>query len=283
MSTPPLHAGPAALGIDLGEDATVDDDGWLVREIEAPAGLDGPPGILQGGLSAGVAIPIARAADRFGAPVTSLEARLHAPTPLGRPLRARVRAGEGAAHYEVETREGERLLMSAQVELAGHDPAARVYDLVGLASVPLPEPEPQELFSSCVICGAHPTHPHGQRLLPGWHAPDQVVTPWMCDEVLADDRGAVDPSMVSAVLDCPTVWASINAVRDSGHEVALLAGYHVRFFQDARVLEPLRTVARFDGLDGRKVTARGALIDEDGVVYASASALHIAAAGAPSV
>ena len=74
-------AGPEALGIELGADATVV-DGWLVREFHAPHGLDGPPGVLQGGLAAGVTASIARAADRFGAPLTSVDARLHAPTPL---------------------------------------------------------------------------------------------------------------------------------------------------------------------------------------------------------
>lgn len=280
--TTPLHAGPAALGIELGADVTVSDDGWLVRDLVAAPGLDGPPGILQGGLSAGLAIAVAQTADRFGAPVTAVDARLHAPTPLGRPLQARVRASDAAARYTVETRDGDRLLVSAEVELAGHDPAARVFDLVELASVPLPQPEPQEVFATCVICGAKPGHPHGQRLLPGWHAHDQVVTAWVCDDVLGDDRGRIGEVMVSAVLDCPTVWASIGAVRDSGNEVALLAGYHVRYFHDAPVMEPLRTVARFDGIDGRKVTARAALVDEDGVVYATSSALHIAAAGVPA-
>ncbi|MFW5933259.1 MAG: hypothetical protein ACOCT8_00855 [Actinomycetota bacterium] len=102
-----LPAGPAVLGLELSPDARVSDDGWLERELHAPAGLDGPPGILQGGLAAGVTAPIARLADRHHAPLTSIDARLHAPTPLGASLRARVRASDAAARYHVETRHGD--------------------------------------------------------------------------------------------------------------------------------------------------------------------------------
>lgn len=283
MSTTHLPAGPEGLGIVLGADATPSEDGWLVRELVVPPGLDGPPGILQGGLAAGLAIPVAQAVDPHGAPVTGVDARLHAPTPLGRRLAARVRGAEAAARYEVEVRDDDRLLVSAEVELAGRDPASQAYDLLELAQVPLPRSRPQHVYPTCVVCGPEPTHPHGQRLHPAWHAPDQVVVPWVCDDALGDERGAVDVLMVSAVLDCPTVWASMEAIDAAGYEVALLAGYHLRFFHDAPVMAPLRTVARFDGLDGRKVSARGALVDEDGVVYALSSALHVAANDAPPV
>jgi acyl-coenzyme A thioesterase PaaI-like protein len=282
MTTSTLAAGPEALGLRLGAEATVTDDGWLVREMHAAPGLDGPPGILQGGVAVGVAIDAARLADRFGAPVTSVGARLRAPTPVGRDLQLRVRPTD-AARYEVETRDGQRLLVAAEVELAGQDPTPQVFDLAELARVPLPEPEPQEWFGSCWVCGADPSHANAQRLYPGWHDDRTVVTPWVADEALGDERGVVDPLVVAAVLDCPTVWASWSHVRARGDTGALLGGYHLRFFRDAPVMAALRTVGRCDEVDGRKIHARGALLDEDGVVYAASSAFQISVAEVPTV
>jgi predicted thioesterase len=43
----------------------------------------------------------------------------------------------------------------------------------------------------------------------------------------------------------------------------------------------VRIVARLDGLDGRKVRARSAVVDEDGTVYAVASAFHVAVTALP--
>lgn len=267
-------AGPAALGLDLGVDATVDADGWLVRALTAAPGLDGPPGILQGGLSAGVGGAIARLADRFGAPLTGLRTRLHAPTPLGVAVEARVRADEGAARYLVETRHDGQLLTSGEVELAGHDPAPLGLDLLELASMPLPPPQPQEEYPTCVVCGPRPQHPQGLRMHPRPAGAGVIVAPWVPAEELGTD-GIVDPVVVSAVLDCPTVWAAIEPIRAQGAVGALLAGFEVHHYHDVPVGELLRVVARYDAIDGRKVRARSAVVDEQGTCYALASVLHI--------
>lgn len=280
MSSSTLPVGPEVLGIELGADATVS-DGWLVRELHAPAGLDGPPGILQGGFAAGIPIAIARAADRFGAPVTSVAARLHAPTPLGRRLQAAVRMSDAAARHEVQIRHAETLCVSAEVELAGHDSSPQIFDLLELATVPLPEAQPQYDYPQCWVCGAEPPHPHAQRLHPRPHGPTSQVVPWVADDVLGDEGGWIDPVVVSAVLDCPTAWAAMDHAHASGYEVLLLGGFHLRFFRDAPVMEALRTVARMDEADGRKMQARAALVDEEGVTYAVASALQVGAAGLP--
>lgn len=277
-----LPVGPPPLGITLSGDASVSEDGWLVRELVADDRLHGPPGILQGGFAAGVLGDIARAADPYGAPLTSVDARLHAPTPLGRVLQARVRATDVAARYEVETRDGDTLLVSGEVELAGHETAARAYDLLELATVPLPPAEPQHAFPTCWVCGPDPVHPLGQRLHPRTVDARSVSIPWVADEELGDQRSMIDPLVVSAVLDCPGVWASIGHVTARGDIGCLLAGYRLTFFREAPVMEPLRTVARLDEADGRKIRARSALVDEDGVTYAVASALHISVPAMPS-
>lgn len=277
MTSPPL--GPDALGFTLGADAAVE-DGWLVRDLTIPDGLDGPPGILQGGLAAGLLGSIARSADGFGAPLTMVEARLHAPTPLDRRVRARLHAADGLARTEVEVHDGDRLLVSGTVELAGHEPPPLALDLLELATVSMPEPVPQDAYPTCVVCGAHPRHPVGLRLHPRYGPGGTIVQPWVPAEDLGA-QGRVDPLIIAAVLDCPTVWASITPMRDAGYLGALLAGFRVVHHRDLPVAEPVRIVARCDAMDGRKVRARSAVVDEDGTVYAVASALHVAVTALP--
>ena len=273
MNASTLHAGPPGLGLTLGADARAE-GAWLVRDLHAAPGLDGPPGVLQGGFATGLAIAVARLVDHFGAPLTRLDARLHAPTRLGRDLQARVQPTETTAVHRVQTMDGDTLLVDAEVELAGHDPTPRVYDLAELATAPLAEPAPRELLATCWVCGHRPTHPLAQRMVPRWHDADTVVCPWIADDELGVD-GAIDPVVVSAMLACPTAWASFRHVEDRGDEVGLLANYHLRVFRRAPLMEPLRVVARSDRVDGRRLHTRGALVDEDGIVYAATSALYI--------
>lgn len=264
------------LGLELGADADVV-DGAIRRTLTTPRDLHGPQGILQGGLAVGVTAEAARLADRYGAPVTGIDARLHKPTPLGRELTVDVRQ-TGPAHFDVVTRDGDTDLVSATVELAGHDTGPEVADLAELGGVPLPTSEPQHRFPICWVCG--PDHPEGLRIHPAWHREGMISSPFIGDIDHADDRGMLSPLVVSSVLDCPTVWASMHVLQENGWQGALLAGYHVRYFADAPAGEPLRTVARFDSNDGRKISARGALVDEAGTVYAVSSCLHI---GVPEV
>ncbi|MBW3659111.1 MAG: hypothetical protein KY457_10770 [Actinobacteria bacterium] len=277
-STTTLPAGPASLGLGLGTDADIV-DGAVRRALVTPPDLHGPTGILQGGLAAGVLAEAARLADRFGAPLTSIDARLRRPTPLDAELTVEVRRS-AAARFEVRTLDGADELVTGTVEFAGHDPVPRVADLVELGRVPFPEPVAQERFPDCWVCG--PAHPDGLHLLPAWHAPDRISIPWIPEDTLADDRGNLHPLVVSAVLDCPTVWAARQAWEGAGFAGALLAGFHLRAFADAPVGEPLRVVARFDDADGRKIRARAALVDEDGIVYAVASALHLGVREVPA-
>ncbi len=275
MST--LTIGPTALGITLDADASVDDEGWLVRRLHVPEGLDGPRGILQGGIAASLPVGVARSVDRFGAPLTMVRARLHAPTTLGRSHLARVRPAEGTACHDVEIRDGDRLLVSAQVELAGHEPSSHAHDLTDLANVALPDPRPQVRYPDCWVCGARSGHPQAMHLYPGWHDPETVVSGWFPhDWTVRDDHGTVDELVVAAVLDCPTAWACRDTVDAMGMDGPLLAGFELHVLRDAPVGELLRAVARFDGADGRRLHARGALIDEGGVAHAVVAALHVA-------
>lgn len=268
-----LRLGPERLALRLGAEASRDADGAARHVVQPASHLHGPRGVLQGGLAAGLLAEVARhGCERHRAPLTMFEARLHAPTPLAQELTATCRE-VAAGHFEAATYHGDTPLVTGHVEIAGHDIVPHVGDLAALARVALPEPTPQMSFPDCVVCG--PDNPEGLHLLPGWHTDTAVVTPFLPEEDLADDHGRLDPLVVAAVLDCPTVWASLTAIRANGHAGALLAVYHLRVFVDAPVMEPLRTVAIHESADGRKIRARSALIDEDGVVYAMARALHV--------
>ena len=278
-----LPVGPPALGIELAADASVSDDGWLVRELSLPNDLDGPPGVLQGGFAATIPVEVARAADPHGAPLTQVETRLYAPTPLGRTIQTRVRATDLVAHYEVETWAGDTLLTRAVVELAGRELTSRAYDLVELATVPLPPAESGHPFTACWGCGSSPKHELGQRIFPRSVSQTTVSMPWVADELLAGDDLAADPLVIGAVLDCPTMFASMPYLTERGYLAGLLGGFHLRMLRDAPVYEPLRIVARMDQAEGRKIRARSGLVDEDGVTYATADAFMVAVKELPTV
>lgn len=277
-----LPAGPPALGITVGADADLD-GGWLVRPLTAAPGLDGPHGILQGGLATAVPTIAARLADPYGAPLTRVSSRLHAPTPLGAELTIALRPGDGVGHHQVELRDGDQLLVSGTVELAGRDPVPAVPDLAELALGPVPELVVHDEYSHCFVCGQDNAHPHAQRCAFGHLADDAVVLPWLLDGELAEPGPTIDPLLVAAILDCPGVWAATPALTAAGYVGCLLAGMEVRWYGEAPVYEVLRVAARFDGMEGRKLRVRTALLDEDGQVFAVASALHIAVSEVPSL
>lgn len=276
-----LPVGPPTLGFAIGDEADVS-DGWVVRGLRTGPDLDGPEGILQGGFAASLPLLAARLADTFEAPITSIASRLHAPTPLDAELSVALRPADGTARHEVQIRDGDTLLVSAIVELAGHEPAPRAGDLLALADVPLPPPEPSDAYVHCWVCGSDPSHPHAQRLRIGRHG-DGVVVPWVADEALADDRGYVDPLVVGAMLDCPGVWSAMPQLEAAGWGGCLMGGLEVRPYRDVPTYEPLRLVARLDGIDGRKVRVRTAIVDEAGTIYALGAGLHVAVAEMPAL
>lgn len=267
--------GLPALGFEMSADSSIS-DGWLIRQLYVPPDLDGPRGILQGGFSAGVLASAAMAVDPIGAPLTGIEARLHAPTPTGTTVEIDVRPGPQTAHYEVRTRLGATVLASGRVELAGHEPTSHMHDLAEIAAGPLPAPSPPAIFQDCWMCGVANPHPHAQRLFPGYRDDRTVVCGWVASEDLGDATGVIDPMVVAAALDCPTGWACAQTIAEMATSGPLLAGYRVRFLRAAQVMEPLRVVGHLDAVDGRKLSTRGAMIDDDGAVVAVTSALQIA-------
>lgn len=285
------------------DEADVDGDIAVVT-LHAEPFLQGPDGILQGGLATGALELAARAAAEAmagAAPgsttvsvATMVEARLHKPTPTGVDMTALVLAGEDDT-WEVRTVPsaiddhadfgeedvGADVVVSGVVELAGHGPQPMLDELVDLALVgDLPRPVPLDLATGCFVCGTQ--HPDGLHLFPAWVDGGSVVQEWVPDErVVSDEGGFVDPAAVAAVMDCPTVWAGRDHMAVHGHGGALLGGFTVAWFSRVPLGETLRIAAKFESGDGRKMKATAALVGMDGHVHAAASAIQVGVASWP--
>lgn len=281
---PDRPLGPEALGLLRGP-AVPDASGtglWIA--LLAPPGLDGPPGILQGGFVTGLTVELARALDAFGAPLHAISARLEAPTLLGEPFAAHVRPGAAAGWYEVETRQSGRRLVRATVELTGRDPLGAAADLVALAAVPPPEPTPSPPGTACFVCGDGSPHPLALRTPPAFVASDRLSVPWVPDERLADPLGSgtVSTMVVAAAMDCPAAWATIPRAQDDGFGTVLLGSMRLLVAGDVEVLDPVRVTAMMDAVEGRKLRARSAVVDTDGTALALLDGLYIAVDDLPS-
>ena len=287
LPAPDRPLGPAGLGVRVGVPVPAEDGAaWVALEV--PRGLDGPPGVLQGGLAAGLTVELARSVDRLGAPLHAVSARLEAPTLLGRPVTARIAPGDATGWYDVETWQLGRRLVRATVELTGPDPLDALADLVALAEGDPPEPSPDPLYPTCFVCGMGATHPLALRTPPAFVASDRLSGPWVPDERLADvgdahHLGHVATPVVAAALDCPSAWATVAAARELGKRAVLLGSLRLQVAHPVEVLDPVRVTARLDSVDGRRLRARSAVVDSDGRALAVLDAVHVAVDALPPI
>ena len=277
---PPVRSvGPEVLGLRASAPRAADGAVWWA--VQVPDDLDGPPGVLQGGLVAALHLALAREVDPFGAPLHRLEVRLEAPTPLGGTIHARARP-LGTGVHEIELSAAGRRLTRGTVDLTGADPLSAP-DLVALAGGPLPRPAPSRRYPTCVACGPAATHPAAFRAHPGWVTDEAVLLGWIPDPRLADpDRPEqVDASAVAAVLDCASAWAAFRPAVASGAAAVLLGTLRLRLGAAVEPLDPVRVAARLDALEGRRARARSAVVDTDGRVLALVDAVHVTVAALP--
>jgi hypothetical protein len=256
-------------------------EGAVWWAVHVPEDLDGPPGVLQGGLVAAVHEALAREVDPFGAPLHQLEVRLEAPTPLDATVHARART-LGPGRYEVELSADGRRLTRGEVDLTGADPLA-ASDLVALAGGPLPPPRPSRRYPTCIACGPAARHPAAFHAYPGWVTDEAVLLGWVPDPRLADparpDR--VDLAAVAAVLDCAGAWAAFRPATAAGAAAVLLGTLRLRVAAPVEPLDPVAIAARLDVLEGRRARVRSAVVDTDGRVLALADAVHVTVAALP--
>jgi hypothetical protein len=277
LPAPEHPLGPEALGIARSVPVTA--DGWTWWSLRAGEGLDGPPGVLQGGLATGLMIDLARLIEPHRAPLHAVTARLEAPTPLGATVVARARPAVEPGWYEVETWSGGRRLVAATVELTGTDALTTVPELVALAQGPAPAPAPSDLYPTCFVCGPASAHPAALRTSPAWVDAQRLSIPWVPSEDLTvDARGGprVADLVVAAALDCPSAWAVMQAANDAGYPAVLLGTMRLQVAAAVEPLDPVRITAQLDAVAGRRLRARSAVVDMDGQVLALVDAQHVA-------
>jgi hypothetical protein len=282
LGEPVVPIGAPTLGLRASPPLAADGAVWWALAI--PPDLDGPPGVLQGGLVAGVLLALAGAIDPFGAPLHHLEVRLEAPTPLGAVVHARATPLAPGLH-EVELFAAGRRTARAEVDLTGADPLSAASDLRALAAAPLPRPEPSLLYPGCFACGPAAAHPAALHAYPGWVADDAVLLGWVPDPILADpDRpDRIDAAAVAAVLDCASAWVTMRPVTARGDAAVLLGTLRLRLAGSVEPLDPVRVAARLDLLDGRRARARSAVVDTDGRVLALVDAVHVTVRALPDL
>ena len=279
LGPPTRPVGPPVLGLRASAPLAADGAVWWA--VAVPDGLDGPPGVLQGGLVATLPLTLVRTIDPFGAPLHQLEVRLEAPTPLGALVHVRaVTRGPGVHAVELHV-EGRRVARG-EVDLTGPDPLAAP-DLVALAAGPLPTPAPSRRYPRCIACGPDAVHPAAFHAYPGWVTDEAVLVGWVPEADLVepgrDDR--VDVAAIAAVLDCAGAWAAYRPAVASGAAAVLLGTFRLRVAAPVEPLDPVRVAARLDGLTGRRARVRSAIVDTDGRVLALSDAIHVSVAALP--
>ncbi len=273
-----IVTGPPALELKWGHHLT-EEDGMRQRRFFPETRHREPRGYLHGGLAAAAMLGASHLAIPAAEPATGVWVRLERPTPLGTDLRVGV-SHDGTdtdaviEHLRDPETEHELLERTARgrVRFAGRTDEPDLPDARQLAAVPAPDPEPQQLFPGCVVCGHD--NPRGLGLVPGWHAEGRVVSHFVADERYAEDGsgGPVSPIAVVALLSCPTLWACRHHLEAADRDAALLVSYEVRFHDDPKVPTPLRTVGWAGEPDEDTLRGASALVDGDGRVYASATA-----------
>jgi hypothetical protein len=271
LSGPDRPLGTEVLGVRAG--AAVDHEGWRWCLVAVPSDLDGPPGVLQGGIVTGLSVELARDLHAPGAPLHGATVRLEGPTPLGATVTARARRGERPGTVEVETWHHERRLTHAEVDLTGPASLDLAVDLGALAGQPLPVPSTEQPHPTCFACGGGSPSPLALRLRPGPVRERDIIAPWVPDARFGAEMG---PMVLAAALDCPPAWALLDLQREAGHRHLLLGTMHLRSAAPVLAGDPVLVTAIADGRDGRKLYARSAIVDTDGRVLAMVSVIDIA-------
>ena len=229
-----------------------------------PSRFCGPPGSGNGGYVCG------RIAAYLDGPVT---VTLRRPPPLDTPMVAE-RDDEGA----VRVHDGATLIAEATsspgrpaVEIPGEVSMAEARAAAGRSRY-----YADPLFPGCFVCGTGRRPGDGLRIFPGPLAGRPLwAAPWTPGPSVAGAGGKVRPEVVWAALDCPSGIAAAEAA-SLARDTAVLLG---RMTASLAVLplagDQCRVIAWPGGRDGRKLTARSALLGSGGEVIAAARAVWL--------
>ena len=220
----------------------------------------GPPHSANGGYVCG------RLAALASGPVA---VSLHSPPPLGTPLQAEVATDGEVALYDGDTRlasatPAEPLALTVPTVTLDQATDARSR-FVGVEDHPFP---------TCWVCGPQRPAGDGLRIFPGTVADASVdglvAAPWTPDADVDDGTGQVAAEHVWSALDCPSYFGAVPG------QPALLARLAADLVAPVRVGEPHVVLGwATHAAEGRKHHGASAILDAEGDVVASASALWL--------
>lgn len=218
----------------------------------------GPPDSANGGYAC------AMAAQSIAGPA---EVTLHAPPPLGQPLKIR------QDHENVILLEGDQVVATARPSAIEHN----VPDPIGVAEASRASARYEWIddhpYPTCFVCGPQRGEGDGLRIFPG-PVDDKPLyaAPWTPDPSLTDPGGHVRPEFVWAALDCPS-----GIVTDLFGDVGLilLGRLAVDVRRPLPALSPYVVTSWPLDRDGRKLHTGSALFSSDGNLHALARATWI--------
>lgn len=224
--------------------------------LTIPDRFAGPPFAANGGYTVGIL------AERLG--VRGLHARLRAPVPLSTPVEVVVDATEASISHH-----GRTLMIGTPVSLL--DRTAPRVDFVTAAVAAGNTDRASHPFPDCFVCGPNRTAADGMHLFPGEVAPGLVAVSWRPSLWQADPTGMVPLRLVTAALDCPSIFP----FAEPGGR-ALLASMTLEVFRLPHVSEHLVVTGWARGRDGRKMHGAAAVSTADGEVVARSNTLWVA-------
>jgi hypothetical protein len=156
----------------------------------------GPPFGVNGGYIAGLL------AEYAG--VRSAHVELSAPVPMGRPL-------ELVADYPMASISDQGRVLATAAPVSMLDMSHPGVDFVS-ATMAAGDVDPSDHpFPGCFVCGPDRGHDDGMHLLPGEVEPGVVAVPWRPTGWQAGDDGTIPLRLVTAALDCPSVFPVLGA------------------------------------------------------------------------
>lgn len=278
-----VSTGPSVLDLRWGQ-RTGSENGRRLREFYPKTHHREARGYLHPGVAASACVGAARLMAAPTDDVTSVSVSQPGPVPLGVDLRAVIPDGDDPGDREVrdtlvelermhppaEREEVVQPLLRGSVRFEGYTDPPELHDIRELARGPAPDMEEHDLYAGCWACGQDSVG--GLGLLPGWVTDGRVVSRFQPDESFGDGNGRITPELMTAMLSCPTLWASRHHLDDRDAGGALLTDYEVHIHDEPRITTVLRTIG-YDGEPSEdRLHGMSALADENGRIYATAFA-----------
>lgn len=232
--------------------------------LEIPSRFNGPPDTGQGGYCCGAV------ADLLGG---SAVVELRAPPPLETPMTV-AESDDGLEVHDGPTLVA-RALPSPPADLV---PPTTVTAEAAARAAERYRGLVQHAFPTCFVCGPDRSAGDGLRVFAGpVEGADVVATPWTPPAWLAGADGAVAPTFVWSVLDCPSAFGFTEWAAQTGRttKVAVLARMRIRQDAPVPVGEPLVVLGWGRSAEGRKQHAGSAIQTADGEVLAVADTLWV--------